>query len=186
MSCVYFLIAVEKYNRKGTRLHWLVLVLLPIILFFTGCGGEIVSMLVYIKDNPISTILLAVGYILIGVVWSVVKWYFHLQNVAEDMRYIAPDLADDAYVKSCYDVSDNKERILNWMTYWPLSGAWTLVNDPVRKLFNLVFDRFVSIYQNMADKVFKDLVNKGELIQQERMAEIEKYKEEQAKYFKNK
>jgi hypothetical protein len=50
--------------------------------------------------------------------------------------------------------SDNKARIVAWMSLWPLSFIGTVLNDPIRRLFNSLFNRFKALYQKMSDKVF--------------------------------
>ena len=48
----------------------------------------------------------------------------------------------------------NKSRITAWAAFWPFSFLGTLLNDPVRRLFNFLFDWFKSLYQKMSDRVF--------------------------------
>jgi|SRR5579885_451314 len=50
----------------------------------------------------------------------------------------------------------NKSRIVAWMAYWPLSLIGTVLNDPVRRLFNLIFNWFKGLYQQMVDRVYRD------------------------------
>jgi hypothetical protein len=52
---------------------------------------------------------------------------------------------------------DNKSRILSWMTYWPWSALWTLLNDPVRRLMRRIYYRIKGILQGISDKIFKDI-----------------------------
>lgn len=52
--------------------------------------------------------------------------------------------------------SKNKSRIVAWMAYWPLSLVGTLLNDPVRRLFNWLFSGFKALYQQMADAIFRN------------------------------
>jgi hypothetical protein len=51
---------------------------------------------------------------------------------------------------------DNKSRIVSWMAFWPFSLVGTLLNDPVRRFFSWVFTTFSSLYQRMADYVFRN------------------------------
>lgn len=51
--------------------------------------------------------------------------------------------------------SKNKARITAWASFWPFSFVGTLLNDPVRRLFNLLFNWFKALYQQMADWVFR-------------------------------
>jgi hypothetical protein len=51
--------------------------------------------------------------------------------------------------------AQNKARIVSWMSLWPCSFLGTLLNDPVRRLFNFLFNNFKAVYQKMADAVFR-------------------------------
>lgn len=49
----------------------------------------------------------------------------------------------------------SKARITAWMAFWPFSVVGTVLNDPVRRLFNFLFTNFKALYQKMADHVFR-------------------------------
>lgn len=49
---------------------------------------------------------------------------------------------------------NNKARITAWMSFWPYSLVGTLLNDPVRRLFNAIFSWVKGLYQKMADAMF--------------------------------
>ena len=53
----------------------------------------------------------------------------------------------------------NKRRIMGWVMYWPWSVVWTIINDPVRKFFKMLWRKLSGQYQKMADTVFKDVVD---------------------------
>lgn len=48
----------------------------------------------------------------------------------------------------------NKARITSWMAFWPFSMVGTIINDPVRRLINFLFNQFKALYQRMADRLF--------------------------------
>jgi hypothetical protein len=50
--------------------------------------------------------------------------------------------------------SQNKARLVSWMSLWPCSVVGTLLNDPIRRLFSFLFNQFKALYQRMADAVF--------------------------------
>ena len=54
-------------------------------------------------------------------------------------------------------VNRNKGRIISWMTYWPWSGLWTLINDPIRRTFRFLYGRISSTLQRMSDHMFADI-----------------------------
>lgn len=49
----------------------------------------------------------------------------------------------------------NKSRITAWAAFWPFSFVGTLLNDPIRRLFNFLFEQFKALYQHMSDWVFR-------------------------------
>lgn len=49
----------------------------------------------------------------------------------------------------------SKARITAWMAFWPFSMVGTVLNDPVRRLFNFLYSQFKALYQKMADFVFR-------------------------------
>lgn len=51
-------------------------------------------------------------------------------------------------------VEDNKGRIVSWMTYWPWSMVWTLLNDPIRKLMQHIFYAMRGMLKKIAAKTF--------------------------------
>jgi hypothetical protein len=53
--------------------------------------------------------------------------------------------------------SDNKSKIIAWMCFWPFSLLGTFINDPIRRLFNFLFNAFKATYQKLSDKMFVDL-----------------------------
>lgn len=52
----------------------------------------------------------------------------------------------------------SKSRIVAWMAFWPFSVVGTVLNDPVRRLFNFLYSQFKALYERMSNFVFrKDL-----------------------------
>lgn len=51
-------------------------------------------------------------------------------------------------------VRDNKARILAWMSYWPASMLWTIINDPVRRFFEFVYENVGGYLQKIADNAY--------------------------------
>ncbi len=54
---------------------------------------------------------------------------------------------------------DNKARIIAWMTYFPASMAWTLVNDPIRHAIEFLYNRVGKLLQSMSDRTFRGVEN---------------------------
>lgn len=51
-------------------------------------------------------------------------------------------------------VRENKTRIVAWMSYWPASMAWTLIDDPVRRTFLAIYDHIGGSLQRISDRRF--------------------------------
>ena len=51
-------------------------------------------------------------------------------------------------------VRANKTRVLAWMTYWPASMTWTLIDDPVRRAFLALYDGIGGSLQRISDRRF--------------------------------
>lgn len=50
--------------------------------------------------------------------------------------------------------SDHKSRIMTWMCYWPWSMVWTLINDPVKRLFKQIYLQIAGMLQRISNSVF--------------------------------
>lgn len=54
-------------------------------------------------------------------------------------------------------VADNKQRIITWMAYWPLSLLWALIDDFVRKVFENIYTTLKKGLQSISDRSVTDL-----------------------------
>jgi hypothetical protein len=58
--------------------------------------------------------------------------------------------------------SENKHRILLWMAYWPTSMLWTIINDPVKRVFKEIFRQVRGWYDAIAKQLYKGVPDVGE------------------------
>lgn len=49
----------------------------------------------------------------------------------------------------------HKGLILTWMCYWPWSFVWTMINDPVKRLFRYIYSQIQSTLQRISDHAFR-------------------------------
>jgi hypothetical protein len=54
------------------------------------------------------------------------------------------------------DPRHHKGQILMWMTYWPWSFVWTMINDPIKKAFKAIYYRIVDSLKSISESSFKD------------------------------
>jgi hypothetical protein len=81
------------------------------------------------------------------VLWSFVKWYYYVLTWKEKG-------AEKGSLK--VSVSNNKGRIIAWTTYWPFSAFWTILDQPVKRFFNMVFKKFENTYNSILNNIYKD------------------------------
>lgn len=51
------------------------------------------------------------------------------------------------------DVKKYKSKITFWMIWWPWSALWTLLNDPIRRFYNMLYNMFGGVFQKISDKI---------------------------------
>ncbi len=52
---------------------------------------------------------------------------------------------------------NNKARIMMWMTWWPWSALWTLLNDPIKRAFRALFQALKARFQKMSEYAFRHI-----------------------------
>jgi hypothetical protein len=120
----------------------------------------------YIVNDPLRSLVIAAVYIALGVAYVWFKWTSYTRMAA---RKIASVLKSDSSNDLVYairvsgyrsiplKVSDHKSKIMGWMAYWPISAAWTVLNDSLRRLFEVIYDRIAVSLQRISDRAFADL-----------------------------
>ncbi len=119
-----------------------------------------------------------------GTGWSIVKWWLYVTRQREKYEEVKTDFlqskaapgakipdkarekwAEMVRARTAYGFEfrprarEHKADILFWMTYWPWSGFWTLLNDPIRRLFRAIYHRITGILQRISDHAFKGTEN---------------------------
>jgi hypothetical protein len=126
------------------------------------------------------------GYFAVGALWCFGKWYFFVSRIREEVEdrkgaflrrhkiegKTVPDefmdlWADDLQRVRELDtsqggtwvprISDHKGRVLIWLCHWPWSMLWTLIDEPVKRLFKAVYRAIKGSLQAIADHAFRKL-----------------------------
>jgi hypothetical protein len=135
----------------------IIFVLTMVILYFFGNSEFFKNLGLIIIQTP-EKFLITIGcYLVIGLLWSIAKWFFFLRKIRDDY-----DPSYSSFRISNYKASNHKERITHWMMYWPLSAVWTLINDPFKRMFDEIFRKFSSLYDKMSYKMLGDLEKRKE------------------------
>jgi hypothetical protein len=173
------LTALTEKDETEITLSGVVFVGSLVALWFLGCKEELTDIGSFIYRNPGTSLLVGVGYVILGVIWSFVKWYFYLVRMREVHQ-------DTSYPEHYFDVNRNKSRIMTWMIYWPLSGAWTLINDPIKKLYRSIFEWVGGSYQKMSDKMTANMKFRLEKAEEERLKAEKKAEKKESKLLEDK
>jgi hypothetical protein len=142
-----------------------------------------------IAQNPLWALILFVGYVLTGMLYTRYKWGAYVGRQHERITdYIDEAIRRDvgaydatnpqhrakmaSYRKDAISlaigygktlpiqISDNKARIMAWMSYWPASLAYTLFDDPIRRAFNYAYRRMSGALQRVSDRAHTDFERK--------------------------
>ncbi len=168
ISTLYIIVfvIVAIFLTIATEIEWFgcttitILVSVSLIQFL-----HLFNIWIYVKDHVLQTTIYSIAYIAIGVVWSFAKWFFFLINSRDrDREFVKKNLDNTAHIRppviNIPQAADNKGKIIAWASYWPFSFIGTILNDPFRKLFNFIFNQFKNLYQQMANSIYKDDVEK--------------------------
>ena len=125
---IWFLESALDYERDrdngGGFFSTLTLAACILLYYFFGSSEDVRNILIYLKDHPGQALLRVGIYIVLGLVWSIFKWYFFLHNKNE---YLTKKFENDNLRESDFPkAKNNKSRIISWMSYWPFSAFWTL------------------------------------------------------------
>lgn len=165
------LIAAVEYEKPG----WATVSLAATFGLLAWLGDF--NLLTASRAHPVLAACCIGGYVVLGTAYSFVKWWRFLRGMRA--KYLdtkaaflerngiqgttIPDNLLQEWSRNSMGLGtapkarDHKARILTWMIYWPWSGIWTLINDPVKKLFKAIYAELQAQYQKIADKVFADV-----------------------------
>jgi hypothetical protein len=130
-----------------------IVVIVALLLQFFGK----INVFGWLFHHPKEFLLFLFAYLLIGVVYSILKWIsFIRQKVKTDFE----GRLRIQGVPESPKVDVHSTRIIGWMSFWPCNLVWTLLNDPVRRLFELTFEYTKSIFQRIADRAYEKAAQK--------------------------
>lgn len=167
--CFLELISME-YERPG--LCTTILIAALIVLEF--CSA--IKPLSFAYDHPIHALIIVAAYFAAGSVWIIIKWASHVYKVRDRFNAvkqacltelnITSEALSDEHKQQVYrlaarkigepelplQVSQHKSKIYMWWLCWPLSLFWTLLDDPITRLWNFVYNLFGRWMQRISDR----------------------------------
>ena len=51
----------------------------------------------------------------------------------------------------------HKALLMQWVTYWPWSLVWTVINDPIRRFVRFIVRQLQQVYQHITDVLYADV-----------------------------
>jgi hypothetical protein len=149
---------VDTYTEKdkgGGFLATVIVIGAFVCYYFFGSSQQIHDLFFYFKAH----IGIAIGFFLLyfvfGVVWSFFKWFFFLRRRRDNLLNIHRVKANGLNIDDIPLAKDNTNRLASWITYWPFSAIWTLLNDPVRKFVRFLVETFGGFYDRMSQSAFE-------------------------------
>lgn len=147
-------------------------------LYYLFGGDQPVHALVWVIKNPLQILTGVLGYLFVGTGWGVVKWFFFvLKKRDEAEEKVRNRVFPEREKISAPIANDYKEQIITWMVYWPFSMLWTLINDPLRRVFELIYRRIGKLMQSISDSIFKGTIDAQAKMKAETEIEAERRKE---------
>lgn len=119
-------------------------------------------------SHPARVLLDVLGYFVIGTVWGVLKWYFFLRGMLDKFKEAKADFLrkgggtqqsflfylEQSGIEHNPQVNRHKGDILHWMTFWPFSFVWTMISDPITKIFRRIYAAIADTLQALSDRMF--------------------------------
>lgn len=161
-----FFIATEITVAQESNLGvvWLTLLVLTLAVISPF------NLFVWIWYHLITTAWIVAVYLVSGAIWGFVKWYFYVLNSRDYVKTNETRLragwstsSQNAKPFTNYLIEHNyipqakekKSLISVWMFWWPFSIFWTVFNDIIRRGYNWVITKYITVFQRINNHVFK-------------------------------
>lgn len=127
-----------------------------------------------IKSDPLLAVYWILGYIGVAAMWSVFKWsrkvskqvkkwaaspYSHHKELVRNIKESNGDFELHVDIDPAY----HKSQFYAWGVVWPLSMVWTLFDDPLRAIFDFLYDQFGEIYTKVARSVARRIASSAKI-----------------------
>jgi hypothetical protein len=162
---------------------WATMLLVVAVFVIDRCNSSMIRH--YLTAHSLHLVLYAALYFGAGTAWCVTKWRLFVHNNKRKYKELKAEFCtkyrldkelpipkhdghdsqwrDTIHNAELYDalivnpqVKEYKADILRWMSYWPMSFTWTLMNDPVVKLFRAIYNKISVHLQAISDRAFAD------------------------------
>jgi hypothetical protein len=129
-----------------------------------------------IIGNPLYTILVLAAYLIVGIIWSIIKFKLKMEKVKLKLKGLKEEYTEKynsgetkeswedwlsnlrwSAGKELMELETYKKEICAWIAYWPPSLVLVLLRDPIRKIADAVYDLLVNkVYRRILESVLKE------------------------------
>lgn len=132
-----------------------------------------------IVENKGYVVAFALLYLVVGMFWSMFKWYLFSKRSFEKLNekfkgfLVSAGLGTDTSIKLTDEqkakwktyqgygdkvtiplVTQNKAKIMGWMAYWPFSCIFFLFSDLFRSVFESIYYQIAGFFQAITDRIY--------------------------------
>jgi hypothetical protein len=174
------LLTIVMWAALENEKHFLAtLSMVAAFVLFSFLGG--CNVFAFTLHNLPLMLTYALVYVVAGLFWSIAKWWFYVRGRVDKLLELRAEFLEGKKLPSntpwtdelqkdfnshCYAAAElarrpvarkNKSKILAWMVYWPWSLTWTMINDPIMKLFRALFKRFHGLFEAISKSAYKGI-----------------------------
>jgi len=100
-----------------------------------------------------SVVIYVVGYVAVGVAWSFFKWTLYVLKAKE--TYFRMGGKTKANIEDYIPVArQNRSNIVGWMAFWPWSALWTIIDDPIKRMYRAMARSLERVFDNISRRMF--------------------------------
>lgn len=112
------------------------------------------NLLAYVASNPLSTLVLAVMYFVMGMAWSIYRWWDRVSEKSIILAGMSPDDGQRKYVRQEIDPEsrDARQSIKTWIVLWPFSMLGHLFGDLLLRLADKLYEMTLGAYKRITDR----------------------------------
>ena len=86
------------------------------------------------------------------------KWFKHLENNYGRNGYRSLGMSFTEKGLKPPDPSNHKERIYSWITFWPWSLLWFILDEPVRKIAKAIYNGIYNFLVKISEAALRNTV----------------------------
>lgn len=118
------------------------------IIFYLFCMSKIgyFTFLQTILDNIVWIIPCVIGYIFMGILWTIPKLWFYIRRNDKIKNKLMNNPNDMSALTKFLKSGDMTFKFYMWTMYWPINMPYTLIQDPIRIISEYTQHRLRKVY----------------------------------------